>query len=84
MALIGLVGALTLLSVAALWVLLKAGTWQLQADVNDAETNAPRVTFHHGLTVWKTAVAAVLVIELWPGLSSWAYDAWYWILANLV
>lgn len=79
MALIGLVGALTIVTVVTLWVLVKAGTWQLQADVNDAETNAPRVMFHRGITVWKTAVAAVLIYELWPGLSSWAYDAWHYV-----
>jgi hypothetical protein len=84
MALIGLVGALTIMTVVALWLLLKAGTWQFQADVNDAETTAPQVTFHHAVSIWKTAVAGVLLFELWPGVSSWAYDAWYWILANLV
>jgi hypothetical protein len=84
MALIGLVGALTVVTVVAMYTLVKAGTWQLQADANDMESNAPRVVLHHTLTVWKGAVAGVLIVELWPGVSSWAYDAWYWILANIV
>ena len=89
MALVGLLGALTIVTVATLWVLLKAATWQLQVDMagggdDDEATNAPRTLFEGAKTVWKTAIGGVLLLELWPGLSSWAYDAWYWILANVV
>jgi hypothetical protein len=82
MALVGLLGALTVVTVATLWVLLKAGTWQLQAEMadTDVETTAPRVLLHHTTTIFKTVITAAVVVELWPGLSSWAYDAWYWIL----
>jgi hypothetical protein len=83
MALVGLVGALTGVTAVTMYVLVKAGAWQLQADANGMESDAPRVVLHHTLTAWKGAVAAVLVLELWPGLSSWAYDAWHWILANV-
>jgi len=82
MPLIGLFGTLTFLTVVTLWVLLKAGTWQFQADMTDTtdETTAPRVLLHHTTTIFKTVIAAAVVVELWPGLSSWAYDAWHWIL----
>jgi len=80
MALFGLFGVFVIIGGVSLWVLLKAGMKQFEAEYNGIETTAPRVLLHHTTTIFKTVITAAVVVELWPGLSSWAYDAWHWIL----
>jgi len=84
MALFGLFGVFVIIGGLSLWILLKAATKQFQAEWEGIETTAPRVLLNQTTTIFKTVITAAVVVELWPGLSSWAYDAWYWILANLV
>jgi len=83
MALIGLFGTLAVVTVATLWVLLKAASTQLQADVADVESNVPSVLFERSASIFQTIVAATLLAEFWPGLAAWATDAWRWILLNV-
>jgi hypothetical protein len=79
MALIGLFGTLTVVTVVTLWVLLKAASSQLQADVADVESSVPSVLFEQAVSIFQTIVAATLLAEFWPGLAAWAYDAWHWL-----
>jgi len=73
MAVIGLASAFMVTAVATIWLVVKAGTWQIQADYADSEqsTTAPKVVLDRGMTVFKTVVVALLVSEFGTGLASW-------------
>jgi hypothetical protein len=79
MGLIGLLGALTVIAVVALWMTMKAVMTQIQATQADVETDAPGLLYRRSYSIFKIVVGAILVIELWPGLSTWAYDAWTYV-----
>jgi len=83
MPLIGLFGTLTVVTVVTLWVLLKAASTQLQADMADVESNVPSVLFERAVSIFQTIVTAALLAEFWPGLAAWATSAWHWILTNV-
>jgi hypothetical protein len=76
MALIGLASAFMVVAVATIWLVVKAGTWQMQADYSESEqgTNAPRVVLDRGMTVFRTVIIGLLLSEFGVGLASWLID----------
>jgi len=76
MALIGLASAFMAVAVATIWLVVKAGTWQIQADYAESEqnTNAPRVVLDRGMTVFRTVIIGLLLSEFGVGLASWLID----------
>jgi hypothetical protein len=78
MALIGLFGVFVVATVVTSWLTLRAVMTQIQASQADVETDAPGLLYQRAYSIFKTVLAASLIYEFWPGLATWAYDAWHW------
>jgi hypothetical protein len=78
MALIGLAGGLMFGAVAAIWATVKLCRLALAAE--DAAVLAYVNTIW---TVYVVMVVAMVGVEVWPGLATWAGDAYQAILSLL-
>jgi len=70
MPLLGIIGGLTLLALAATWGTVRLVTLSLQS-----QSNTP---LHYVQRVWQTfgtAVGVLVLLETWPGLAHWTSTA---------
>jgi len=68
-ALIGLFGALTFVTIVFVWALVRLTSVRIENDT--------AVPYGQLNGVVKLVIAGVLVLELGPGVGSWLYDVWY-------
>lgn len=76
--LIGPLGGLTIATVAAIWATVRLVYYAIQSGESAVLAYTERV--------WKAylvAVTAIVSLELWPGLSTWATGTWT-LLTGLV
>jgi len=70
--LIGAIGGLTIATIVALWAYVKLTKWSLSVE-RDLNTEAVA-------GIWRWFVAAVLLVELGPGIAQATVTALQWIL----
>lgn len=75
MALIGLFGAIALVTVTTLWAGVKLCKWVLAAEDSDTAFQYLQATANIVKPYWVGVLVLVGLIELWPGVSSWATAA---------
>lgn len=71
----GLTAALTgiaAVGVMAIYATLKLTKWSLNAEAEEVR----HLHVKHVWRVSKVAIAAIVGLEIWPGLASWAAELW--------
>jgi len=77
-AIIGLIGGITFVTIAFLWVVMRLVLYNLKADSDVTQAVLSRI-----LDMYKGTILALLLAEFWPGLAH-ALTQWTITLWNLM